>query len=178
MKRTEIEAIARQLVRFVETHPQCSRQEAAAIIPIECSTVHAWQIVQHLFDFDRSQGKKVRYSRNAKPFSFLVKTRTKKPTSRVSALAVEMQQLVDSSHGITGEQIRNVMSLDMTTFKATSRLVKANRRLAGRNTATYFPIGYKQSLEPTPAQIISTFKYAELAKYDGVILTQWRITPP
>ena len=79
MKRTEIEEIARQLVRFVETHPLCSRQDAAAIIPIHVSTVHAWQIVQHLFDFDRSQGKKVRYSRNAQPFSFMVKTRTKKP---------------------------------------------------------------------------------------------------
>jgi hypothetical protein len=140
-------------------------------------------MIKHLFDYKPYAGKQVGYSRNSKPFSFvydkrIAKDEVIKQPKWIDAVVVNMQKLVNESHGITGEQIRIVMQLDMTTFKRASKQVKADRRRAWRMGMTYYPVGYKFATEPPAKQVISKFKYIEMAKTDMPILTQWRTELP
>jgi hypothetical protein len=110
-----------------------------------------------------------------------------KPSNGIIELSKKMQALVNESQGITGTEIREVMYLDMVTFKRASKLVKADRRRSavrgqGRGM-DYYPIGFKMP-EPvkkaeelpvkreTPAKV-NQYRFMTIAKTDLPMLTRW-----
>jgi hypothetical protein len=192
MKQSEIELIAKKLVKYVEDHPNSTRgQIDRAVSPIT-STITAWESIKHLFDYERygARGSSgVTYKRNKVAYSReIVKrvyTKKPKPSSAIITLAKKMQTIVGESIGITGAEIREVMQIDNVMFKRASMLLKVQRRRSGKGTE-YYPLGFKmpempvKEVEPKRVQPprVNQFRFMVIAKTDLPILTNWVVTPP
>jgi hypothetical protein len=188
MKRTEIELVCRDLVKYVEKHPNCSRLDATKSINLKYPTTHAWERIKHLFDYDQYSGKSVTYKRNKLPYGHDIKKRIyhedPKPSLAMIALSRQMKDLINEHHGITGAELREALDINESTFKRASRLLDVDRQRSYARGMAYYPKGTMPKtvkIERAPKLVIKPIKVkqlVEIAKTDMPILTQWRITPP
>jgi hypothetical protein len=185
MKRAEINAIAEKLVKYVEENPNCTRGEADRSIDAGLSTVVAWESIKHLFDYKRYSGKKVTYKRNKLPYKREVYKRIydkdSAPASAIVELSQKMKVLIDENYGITGAELRDALDVNVSTFKRASRLLDVDRQRSYARGMSYYPKGTKPAqikIEKAPVLKFKLVKFAEMAKTNLPIITQWRTALP